>query len=110
MGDDERTMLVFLVFLIPVLLMAFALLMERVEERMKNATVSEHDVEEFLEQAQPEEVNTFITQGWTRALATFRRRGPQQARPRRPDTMSAGGVTAPDASEGPTPDASGHVR
>ena len=41
MGDDDRTMTVFLVLLIPLLLMVFALFMERVEKRLKTSTVSE---------------------------------------------------------------------
>lgn len=67
-------MAVFLVLLIPVLLMVFALLMERLENRLHTSTMSEQDVEEFLEQAQPEEVNTFIREGWSRALDVFRLR------------------------------------
>ena len=35
MRDDGRTMTVFLVLLIPLLLMVFALFMERVEKRLK---------------------------------------------------------------------------
>jgi hypothetical protein len=72
-------MTVFLVLLIPLLLMFFALLMERVENRLRNATVSEEQVEEFLEQANPDEVKTFIREGWSRALARFRlRRRPRE--------------------------------
>jgi hypothetical protein len=76
-------MTVFLVLLIPLLLMVFALLMERVENRLRAASMSEHDVEEFLDSAQPDEVNTFIREGWTRALSRFRlRRRPREPRPR----------------------------
>ncbi|WP_029137167.1 hypothetical protein [Nakamurella lactea] len=67
-------MTVFLVLLIPLLLMIFALLMERVEHRLRTATMTEDEVEEFLESAQPDEVNTFIREGWTRALSLFRLR------------------------------------
>lgn len=67
-------MTVFLVLLIPLLLMVFALLMERVENRLRAASMSEHDVEEFLDSARPDEVNTFIREGWTRALSRFRLR------------------------------------
>lgn len=75
-------MTVFLVLLIPLLLMIFALFMERVENRLRNATVSEDDVEEFLDQARPEEVNTFIREGWTRALSVFRLRRKPKVRER----------------------------
>src|SRR6185437_12077172 len=74
MGDDEGTMTVFLVLLIPPLLMVFALLMERLERRLRTATVSEADVQEFLDTAQPEEVNTLIREGWTKAFAKSRLR------------------------------------
>src|SRR4029077_17789611 len=74
MGDDGRTMTVFLVLLIPLLLMVFALFMERVERRLRTATVSEADVQEFLDTARPEEVNTLIREGWTKAFANFRLR------------------------------------
>ena len=50
------------------------------EDRLKTATVSEDEVEEFLDQARPEEVNTLIREGWTGALAKFRlRRRPRSA-------------------------------
>jgi hypothetical protein len=68
------TMTVFLVLLIPLLLMVFALFMERVEKRLKTSTVSEADVQEFLDTARPEEVNTLIREGWTRAFDKFRLR------------------------------------
>jgi len=67
-------MTVFLVLLIPLLLMVFALFMERVEKRLKTSAVREADVQEFLDTARPEEVNTLIREGWTKAFAKFRRR------------------------------------
>ena len=74
-------MTVFLVLLIPLLLMVFAVLMERVENRLRSPAVSEGEVEEFLDQARPDEVNTFIRYGWSRALDTFRlRRRPRSRR------------------------------
>ena len=77
-------MIVFLVLLFPLLLMVFALLMSRVEDRLKNTSVTEDEVEEFLDQARPEEVNTFISEGWGGALDRFRlRRRPRGRRPRR---------------------------
>ena len=44
------------VLIIPLVIMLFALFMERVEARLKNLTIRENEVEEFLEQAQPDEV------------------------------------------------------
>lgn len=74
-------MVVFLVLLFPLLLMVFAILMERVEHRLRHASVSEDEIEEFLEQARPEEVNTFIAEGLTRGIARFRlRRNPLRTR------------------------------
>jgi hypothetical protein len=74
MGQNGVDMAVLLVLLIPLLLMVFALLMERVEHRLQMRTMSEHDVEEFLEMAKPDEVDTFIKEGWSGALASFRGR------------------------------------
>ncbi len=64
--------MVFLVLLIPVGVLAFALLMERLEHRLHTDSVSEQDVEEFFDHAQPDEVTTFVQEGWTRALSRFR--------------------------------------
>ncbi|MEO5834660.1 MAG: hypothetical protein ABJA16_03825 [Nakamurella sp.] len=82
-------MSVFLVLLFPLLLLVFAVLMERVEARLQNVSVTENEVEEFLDQARPEEVNTFIREGLGRALDLFRLR----RRPRRP--RSTKGVDRP---------------
>ncbi len=67
-------MFAFLVLLFPVLLMIFAMLMSRVEDRLRTPVVTQDVVGEFLDQAQPDEVNTLIREGWTGALARFRRR------------------------------------
>ena len=82
-------MTVFLVLLIPLLLMVFALFMERVERRLKTSSVSEADVQEFLDSAQPEEVNTLMREGWTKAFAKFRLRRRPRFRRRQKD--SSGG-------------------
>jgi hypothetical protein len=74
MGQNGAIMAVFLVLLIPLLFMVFALIMERLEYRLRMSTMSEGDVEEFFENAKPDEVNTFIKEGWSGALASFRRR------------------------------------
>jgi hypothetical protein len=67
-------MAAFLVLLIPLALMGFALFMEKVENRLRTRTLSEADVQEFLESARPEEVNTMMREGWTRAFDKFRLR------------------------------------
>ncbi len=67
-------MVVFLVLFFPLLLMVFALLMSRVEDRLRTSTVTEDEVGEFLDQAQPDEVNLLIREGWGGALDRFRRR------------------------------------
>jgi hypothetical protein len=64
------------VIIVPLVIMLFALGMERVEARLKNLTIRENEVEEFLEQAQPEEVRALAGYGIGRALELFRlRRG-----------------------------------
>lgn len=74
-------MAVFLVLLFPLLLLVFAMLMERVESRLQNVSVTEEEVEQFLDQARPDEVNTFIREGLGRALDLFRlRRRPRRGR------------------------------
>jgi hypothetical protein len=74
-------MAVFLVLLFPLLLLIFAVLMERLEARLRNVSVTEDEIEEFLDQAQPEEVNTLFREGMGRALDVFRlRRRPKRTR------------------------------
>jgi hypothetical protein len=74
-------MTVFLVLLFPLLLLVFAMLMERVEARLRHVSVTENEVEEFLDQARPDEVNTFIREGLGRGLDLFRlRRRPRRSR------------------------------
>jgi hypothetical protein len=79
------------VLIIPLVIMFFALFMERVEARLKNlTTIRETEVEEFLEQAQPDEVEALYGHGIGRALELFRLRrlGGRQPKPkaRRPQT------------------------
>lgn len=59
---------------IPLLIMFFALGMERVEAQLRQGAVAEKDVEEFLEQARPDEVRSLFKQGIDRALEQFRLR------------------------------------
>lgn len=72
------------VLIIPLVIMLFALFMERVEARLKNLTIRENEVEEFLEQAQPNEVEALYGHGIGRALELFRLRrlGGRPARPK----------------------------
>ena len=62
------------VLIIPLVIMLFALFMERVEARLKNLTIRENEVEEFLEQAHPDEVRALYGHGIGRALELFRLR------------------------------------
>jgi hypothetical protein len=48
--------------------------MERVERRLRHVAVQENEVEEFLEQAQPNEVKALYGHGIGRALELFRLR------------------------------------
>ncbi len=67
-------MTVWLVAAIPLLIMLFALMMERVETRLRDVAVQEDEVEQFLEQARPDEVRALFRQGIGRALELFRLR------------------------------------
>ena len=58
---------------IPLLLLAFMLLMGRVEEPLRREA-PERDVEEFLDEANPQGVETFVSEGTDSALKRFRNR------------------------------------
>lgn len=75
-------MAVFLVLLFPLLLMVFALFMSRVEDRLRPDSMGEEEVEEFFEQANPDEVDVLIREGWAGALDRFRLRRRPRARRR----------------------------
>jgi hypothetical protein len=62
-----------LVLVIPLLLLAFMLLMSRVEEPLRREA-PERDVEEFLGEANPQELETFVSEGTESALKRFRNR------------------------------------
>ena len=66
-------MIGFLVLLFPVLLMIFMLVMERIEEPLTRVA-AERDVEEFLDHANPDELNTLVREGTDSALKRFRSR------------------------------------
>lgn len=62
------------VVLFPVLLMLFALAMERVEFRLRRLTVREQEVEEFLNNASQADVAALASEGFPHALARFHQR------------------------------------
>ncbi len=95
--------MVFLVLLVPVLVMVFALLMERLEHHLQATTVSEQDVEEFFDMAQPDEVNTLIREGWSRALSMFRLRRRKHRPPLRSGRPSDPGRAATTPHRDPQP-------
>lgn len=66
--------MVFLVILVPVFVIVFALFMERMERRLRRTALSEEDVQEFVDKARPEEVRTFFREGFGKAFKKFRRR------------------------------------
>lgn len=66
-------MLSILFVLFPLLLMAFMLLMERVEEPLRVSADEDH-VAEFLETADPAEVDTLVREGFTSAFVRWRHR------------------------------------
>ncbi|HWM04642.1 MAG TPA: hypothetical protein VNP92_20080 [Actinophytocola sp.] len=78
-------MAVWFVFAVPIVVMFFALFMERVESRLRHVAVQEDEVEELLENARPDEVRALYGHGIGRALELFRlrRRGGGKARGRK---------------------------
>ena len=66
-------MIGFLVLLFPVLLMIFMLVMERIEEPLTRVGL-ERDVEEFLDHANPAELDTLVREGPVSAMSRFRSR------------------------------------
>jgi hypothetical protein len=66
--------------LVPLLVMFFALGMERVESRLREATVREDELQELLEQPRPDEVRALFRSGTSRALELFRLRNREPRR------------------------------
>jgi hypothetical protein len=100
-----RTMTVWFVVAVPVLIMFFALAMERLENRLRHLTVQENEVEEFLQAARPEEVRVLFGSGIGRALELFRLRrrplpGPHNSTPH-------GGSPSKGAPTGGSPNGAG---
>jgi hypothetical protein len=63
----------FLVLLFPFVLLGFVLFMERVEEPLSQVAV-EREIEQFLDDANPEELDAFVREGTEPALRRFRLR------------------------------------
>ena len=72
-GHNDRTMIGLLVLLFPIVLLGFMLLMGRVEEPLSQVA-EERDIEQFLDDASPEELDTFVREGTESALSRFRQR------------------------------------
>jgi hypothetical protein len=70
--------------LVPLLVMFFALGMERVESKLRESTVRTEDLDEMLDKPRPDEVRALFRQGTGRALELFRLRN-RAPRGRRPD-------------------------
>ncbi len=62
-----------LVLLFPVLLLGFMLFMGRVERPLTRVAV-EREIEQFLDDANPDELDTFVREGTESALTRFRQR------------------------------------
>ena len=71
------------VILFPPLLIAFLLVMERVEEPLRRPA-GPREVAEFLNSATPGEVDTLATSGIRRALSRWRRRRASRGRTSNP--------------------------
>ena len=82
MGHNDLTMIGFLVLGFPVLLMVFMLVMERIEEPLTRVA-TERDVEDFLDHANPEELDTLVREGTDSAMKRFRTRLRWRPRPGR---------------------------
>jgi hypothetical protein len=62
-----------LVLLFPLVLLGFMLFMQRVEEPLNKVAVERH-IEEFLDEANPDELDAFVREGTESALTRFRSR------------------------------------
>jgi hypothetical protein len=66
-------MIGFLFLLFPFVLLGFMLFMGRVEEPLSRFAV-EREIEHFLDDANPDELDTFVREGTDSALSRFRNR------------------------------------
>ena len=65
--------LLLVALLLPVLLLVLMLMMERVERPLRLDSVSEQ-LQSFLDSARPEEVETYVSEGFAPALERYWRR------------------------------------
>jgi hypothetical protein len=72
-GHNGHAMIGFLVLLFPIVLLGFVLLMERVEVPLSRVAV-EREIEQFLDDANDDELDTFVREGTDSALSRFRQR------------------------------------
>lgn len=88
------------VVIFPVLLMFFALSMERVESRLRRSSVGGEDLEQFFAQASDDEVNTFVREGLPRSMDVFRirrRRAGRRARRRQAKAAATAAALGPQS-------------
>jgi hypothetical protein len=88
-------MTVWFVFAVPVVVMFFALFMERVESRLRHVAVQEDEVEAFLDNPRPDEVRALYGHGIGRALELFRLRGRSRPKARARKVMNQPTVRIP---------------
>ena len=69
-GYPEAIMAGLLVLGFPFLILGFVLFMGKVEESLRRQA-PERDVEEFLDEANPDELDTFVREGTDSALSRF---------------------------------------
>jgi hypothetical protein len=74
------------VIAVPLLIMFFALGMERVEAKLRQVAFGEGDVEEFLDNARPNELRELFRHGFGRAMEVFRLRRRTRRAPSSPPT------------------------
>lgn len=74
MREHRPVMTAWLSVLVPLLVMFFALGMERVESKLRESTVRPEELEELLERPRPDEVRALFRSGTGRALELFRLR------------------------------------
>lgn len=70
----QRNMTAWLSILVPLLVMFFALGMERIEARMRASTLRQDELDDLLDRARADEVKALFRSGTARALELFRRR------------------------------------
>jgi hypothetical protein len=79
-----RIMAGLLVVFFPFVLLGFMIMMERVENPLRTVAVEDR-VEKFLDEARPEEMETFVREGFPAALNEYgQRRKLSRLFPRRP--------------------------